>query len=62
MKTRTYEGKAGEYLCKCPDCGQEFLGDKRDFLPCGDCHYVGWDWDIGLPNQPTTKPTEQGAE
>jgi hypothetical protein len=31
----------GDYLGKCVDCRQRYLGDKRAYL-CADCAYKGW--------------------
>jgi hypothetical protein len=37
MKTKTYpNGKEGEYVCACADCGEHFIGDHRDTV-CPDC-------------------------
>lgn len=28
----------GDYLCRCRDCGQEYIGDKRSYS-CANCAY-----------------------
>lgn len=73
MKTRTFDGKDGQYSNTCRKCGCHFWSDKRDHWPCGDCSPdLGWAVTTELiqakiikhfeTSDLTTKPTEQGAE